>query len=112
MYIYVLEDCEGKQYIGITTDLERRLSSHRKGKSDCSSTKLKYTTFEVVHYWNVSNFRLAYQFESYLHSLSVHEVIDIILDCPLWNKLLELRAKTRKINEKVFARLAQRRAIL
>ena len=31
-FVYILESLNGKYYVGITTDLERRMKEHRAGK--------------------------------------------------------------------------------
>lgn len=105
MYVYILEDADGSQYVGITSNLERRLREHRRGDSSCASRHLKYETLEVAHYWNTASFVLAYKFESYLKSIGKTGRIDLIMDCPLWNVLIEKCARAKKVNDKVLARL-------
>lgn len=95
MYVYVLEDKNGKQYVGITLDLERRLRVHKKGHTVATS-KMDLTTLEVRHYWTVPSYSLASRFERYLHTIHKNIVSDIIIDCPLWCKTLEAAANTKQ----------------
>lgn len=102
MYIYVLEDFKGKQYVGITTNLERRFKSHKRGHTVATS-KMNLVTLEIRHYWNAPSYSYASRLERYLHSVKPHVVIDLILDCPLWGSVLKELAETKELleNEKL-----------
>ncbi|ESZ36599.1 excinuclease ABC subunit C [Mesorhizobium sp. L2C054A000] len=53
-YVYLLEStaAEGERYIGITTDLKRRLVEHNAGKSSHTS---KFLPWRIVTYMAFSN---------------------------------------------------------
>ncbi|HEY3797526.1 MAG TPA: GIY-YIG nuclease family protein [Caulobacteraceae bacterium] len=70
-YVYLLESISfpGKRYIGVTTDLRKRLAEHNAGKSPHTS---KYTPWRLVTYIAFSNAGQAHEFERYLKSGSGH----------------------------------------
>ena len=64
-YVYVLEDTEGKRYKGMTNNLERRLSEHRRGKT---ITTQKMKDFKLIYTERYSSFDEARKRELYLKS--------------------------------------------
>lgn len=70
-YVYLLEsEAFGSQrYIGLTTDLKRRLADHNAGKSPHTS---KYTPWRLATYVAFSDIEKARAFERYLKSGSGH----------------------------------------
>jgi putative endonuclease len=70
-YVYLLESgcVEGRRYVGVTTDLKRRVVEHNDGKSAHTS---KFGPWRVVTYVAFSDERKAASFERYLKSGSGH----------------------------------------
>lgn len=70
-YVYLLESevSGGQRYIGLTTELKRRLADHNAGKSSHTS---KYTPWRLVTYVAFSDVEKARAFERYLKSGSGH----------------------------------------
>ncbi|ESZ23417.1 GIY-YIG nuclease family protein [Mesorhizobium sp. M0025] len=69
MYLLESTAAEGERYIGITTDLKRRLVEHNAGKSSHTS---KFLPWRIVTYMAFSNQAKAALFERYLKSGSGH----------------------------------------
>jgi predicted GIY-YIG superfamily endonuclease len=70
-YVYLLqsEAFAGQRYVGITSDLRRRLADHNAGKSPHTS---KYAPWRLVTYVAFSDEQKAETFERYLKSGSGH----------------------------------------
>lgn len=70
-YVYLLrsETAEDRRYVGITSDLKKRLSAHNAGKSPHTS---KYIPWKLITYIGFSNRQQAEAFERYLKSGSGH----------------------------------------
>jgi putative endonuclease len=70
-YVYLLESeaFAGRRYVGITSDLRRRLTEHNDGKSPHTS---KYAPWRLVTYVAFSDEQKAEIFERYLKSGSGH----------------------------------------
>lgn len=69
-YVYLLESIgERKRYVGVTSDLKRRLTEHNSGKSPHTS---KFMPWRLVTYVAFSDERQAAAFELYLKSGSGH----------------------------------------
>ena len=70
-YVYLLqsEAFPGQRYVGLTSDLRRRLAEHNAGKSPHTS---KYAPWRLVTYIAFSNEQKAEVFEHYLKSGSGH----------------------------------------
>ncbi|AZO42472.1 GIY-YIG nuclease family protein [Mesorhizobium sp. M7D.F.Ca.US.005.01.1.1] len=70
-YVYLLESkaVEGERYIGVTSDLRRRIAEHNAGKSSHTS---KFLPWRIVTYIAFSNRAKATSFERYLKSDSGH----------------------------------------
>lgn len=69
-YVYLIESLSsGQRYIGLTTDLKRRLSEHNAGKSPHTS---KFMPWRLVTYIAFSTRVTAESFERYLKSGSGH----------------------------------------
>lgn len=69
--VYLLESVShpGKRYVGITTNLEQRLSEHNAGKSSHTS---KFKPWKCVVALNFSDDSKAEAFEKYLKQGSGH----------------------------------------
>ncbi len=59
----------GQRYVGVTSDLKKRLADHNAGKSRHTS---KYVPWKLVTYVAFSDERKAESFEQYLKSGSGH----------------------------------------
>ena len=70
-YVYLLqsETFAGQRYVGITSDLRKRLAAHNAGKSPHMS---KYAPWRLVTYVAFSDEQKAETFERYLKSGSGH----------------------------------------
>ena len=70
-YVYLLESetFVGQRYVGMTSDVSRRLSEHNEGKSSHTS---KYLPWKLVTYVAFSDRQKAEAFERYLKSGSDH----------------------------------------
>jgi putative endonuclease len=70
-YVYLLESeaFADQRYVGMASDLKRRLSDHNAGKSPHTS---KFTPWRLVTYVAFSDERKARTFERYLKSGSGH----------------------------------------
>ncbi|MBI1839030.1 MAG: GIY-YIG nuclease family protein [Candidatus Colwellbacteria bacterium] len=69
-YVYILKsDKDGTRYIGVTSDLKRRLREHNSGSAKYSKTKSPY---KLVWYCVFPDKESAYKFEKYLKSSSGH----------------------------------------
>jgi predicted GIY-YIG superfamily endonuclease len=70
-YVYLLqsEAFVGQRYVGITSDLRKRLAEHNAGRSPHTS---KYAPWRLVTYVAFSNEQKAEHFERYLKSGSGH----------------------------------------
>ncbi|MDA9488112.1 MULTISPECIES: GIY-YIG nuclease family protein [unclassified Bradyrhizobium] len=70
-YVYLLESevFAGQRYIGLTTDLKKRLTDHNAGKSPHTS---KFMPWRLVTYVAFSDIEKARAFERYLKSGSGH----------------------------------------
>lgn len=70
-YVYLLqsEQFEGRRYVGLTTDLRRRMSDHNSGKSPHTA---KFKPWRLVTYLAFSKADQAAEFETYLKSGSGH----------------------------------------
>jgi putative endonuclease len=70
-YVYLLESVSalGQRYVGVTSDLKRRLADHNAGKSPHTSN---YAPWKLVTYVAFSDRQKAEAFEHYLKSGSRH----------------------------------------
>ncbi|MGI9169874.1 MAG: GIY-YIG nuclease family protein [Caulobacteraceae bacterium] len=70
-YVYLLESAGNAlhRYVGITSDLKRRLAEHNSGKASHTS---KFMPWRLVTYVAFSDQRKAVAFEIYLKSGSGH----------------------------------------
>ena len=70
-YVYILKSLEypGKHYVGLTTDLKKRLRAHNDGKTIYGN---KYRPWNIDSYMALSNKSKALQFEKYLKKGSGH----------------------------------------
>jgi len=70
-YVYLLKDSQTEQhrYVGVTSDLKRRLAEHNTGKSLHTA---KFRPWRIVTYVAFSDESRAAEFERYLKSGSGH----------------------------------------
>jgi len=70
-YVYLLESCQStdQRYVGLTSDLKRRLAEHNAGQSTHTA---KFLPWRLVTYLAFSNLGSAAKFERYLKSGSGH----------------------------------------
>jgi len=70
-YVYLLESepFADRRYVGLTSDLERRVAEHNAGRSPHTS---KYVPWRLVTYIAFSDERKAEVFERYMKSGSGH----------------------------------------
>ena len=70
-YVYLLESeaSGGERYIGLTSDLKRRIAEHNSGKSSHTS---KFMPWRIVTYVAFSSQAKATSFERYIKSGSGH----------------------------------------
>jgi len=67
-YVYILRsEKDNSKYIGVTSDLKRRVIEHNSGNAKYSSTKLPY---KLIWYCAFTEKTKAYSFEKYLKSSS------------------------------------------
>ena len=67
-YVYILQSkLDQSRYIGVTTDLRRRLQEHNAGSAIYSNKKRPY---QIVWYCAFVDKKKAYEFERYLKSSS------------------------------------------
>lgn len=90
-HVYVIHNSSDEIYVGLTKSLEKRLKQHRAGKT--ISTRKGCRDWQLLHSWYCPTYILASKLERYLHRLQnkhngVDKVLDIVLDCPVLNKLL------------------------
>jgi predicted GIY-YIG superfamily endonuclease len=66
-YVYLLESCQSadQRYVGLTSDLKRRLAEHNAGQSEHTA---KFLPWRLVTYIAFSNLGGAAKFERYLKS--------------------------------------------
>ncbi|MDD5593475.1 MAG: GIY-YIG nuclease family protein [Candidatus Margulisbacteria bacterium] len=63
-YVYILQNSEGKTYVGMTTDMEKRIKEHNEGLS--YYTKRSAGDWKVKWYCNFAEKEKATDFEKYL----------------------------------------------
>jgi predicted GIY-YIG superfamily endonuclease len=70
-YVYLLESDKipGQRYVGVTSDLRKRLADHNSGKSPHTA---KFLPWRLVTYVAFSDEAKAIEFERYLKSGSGH----------------------------------------
>jgi len=67
-YVYILKSRKDKtRYVGLMTDIKRRLQEHNSGSAQYSRSKRPYM---LVWYCAFTNSQKAYDFEKYLKSNS------------------------------------------
>ena len=67
-YVYILQSKKDRsRYVGVTTDLRRRLQEHNSGSAKYSSSKRPY---KLIWCCIFANKERAYDFEKYLKSSS------------------------------------------
>ena len=64
-YVYLLQNERGRQYVGLTDDVDDRLARHNRG--EISSTA-KYMPWTVIHYAAFATREKAAAYEKYLKS--------------------------------------------
>lgn len=91
--VYMLENSQGRIYIGVTKNLARRLNEHNTGTSYITSKDSASLDWEVFHTWHVKDAMEALRLEQYLKELSHQQAIDLALDCPNYGPYLRLLCK-------------------
>ena len=69
VYVLVSQQNPNRHYVGLTRDLDRRLSEHNRAESGYSS---RYAPWSIETYVVFKNTELAIEFEKYLKSGSGH----------------------------------------
>lgn len=64
-HVYILQNKQGRQYIGLTADVVDRLARHNR--KEISSTA-KYGPWEIIHFAAFPNREKAAAYEKYLKS--------------------------------------------
>lgn len=64
-YVYILESAEGRQYVGCTENIERRLEKHNRGKVSHTS---KFRPWTLAHAASFPTKERALIYEKYLKS--------------------------------------------
>ncbi|MFH0851427.1 MAG: GIY-YIG nuclease family protein [Candidatus Peregrinibacteria bacterium] len=64
-YVYILESADGAHYVGVTSDLRKRLGKHNRGEVSHTS---KHISWDVVHFAAFRDRQKAAQYEHYLES--------------------------------------------
>lgn len=97
--VYVLKGAKGL-YIGVTQNFALRFAQHVAGKCKGSVRCGIPGGVEVMHLWEIPTRLQARKFEVYLHRVQSNETLlyELILDCPLWNSLLDAACKDVKVN--------------
>jgi len=67
-YMYILKCCNGKYYVGSTTDIDRRLAQHQRGEG-ANFTK-KFLPVELVYFEEYDRIDIAYNREVQIHGWS------------------------------------------
>lgn len=83
-YVYLLQS-NSRIYVGITTDLKRRLKEHNLGQN--VSTKA-YLPWEIIFYEAYSNEQDAHRREHYLKTTQGRQTIRRMLRCTLENSTM------------------------
>lgn len=97
-YVYIIENAHGELYIGRTGNLKARLAHHRKGKTQTTAA-MKEQNFNYVHIWQVPNLSWASKLEQWLQRKSWSEILDIMLDVPMWCKYLKKECCKVKVDD-------------
>lgn len=97
-YTYVLQDCRGRVYVGVTRNPKRRLAEHKTGMCK-TSARLTYQTFTMIWKWWTEDPQLALKLEKYLHGLSDHRVVDMTIAFPKWCPGLEALVADQKLTD-------------
>jgi putative endonuclease len=86
-YVYILSNSFRKLYIGITTNLERRIREHKQ-KAHPASHTAKYGIDELVYFERFTSIAAAIKREKVLKGwLRIRKLELIITTNPLWNDL-------------------------
>jgi predicted GIY-YIG superfamily endonuclease len=65
-YVYILKSTrDNSKYVGVTTDLKKRVIAHNSGSNKYSASK---KPFKLIWYCAFSDKKKAYDFEKYLKS--------------------------------------------
>jgi len=74
--VYVLQNTVGKVYVGLTANLNHRISQHRKGRCPASS-KLGCTNFKLLRTYSGLTYIDASRLERLLHTYSDNLVTEV-----------------------------------
>ena len=76
-YVYVLESLkDGRYYIGVTKDLDRRLREHNSGYSKSTSPR---RPFRLVHSEEFGDIKEAYSRERFFKSRKSKRIIEMMV---------------------------------
>jgi putative endonuclease len=87
MYVYAIENTEGKLYVGLTNSLIRRIRQHRSGKT--RSTNKGCLQWELQWFWNCKDYADAARLEKALHKKSKEGIIQVIMNPDLVPDLID-----------------------
>jgi putative endonuclease len=86
-YVYILANGFKKLYIGITTDLERRVRQHRE-KNDPNCHTAKYNIHQLVYFERFTNISAAIEREKRLKGWRRVRKLELIVSSnPTWKDL-------------------------
>jgi putative endonuclease len=75
-FVYILTSPRGALYVGITSNLARRLEEHRNGRIDSYSTR--YKTGRLVHFEETGDACVAIEREKQIKSWSRRKKLDLV----------------------------------
>ena len=89
-YVYIMTNCHmGRLYIGVTSNLQKRVFEHRSGTyPDCFTNK--YNLHRLVWYKGFSNIKDAFAFETRIKGWKRNWKLRLIIDMnPDWVDLYD-----------------------
>ncbi len=87
-YVYIMTNNSGTLYVGVTSNLERRVAEHKQG--DISSFTQRYKTTRIVYYESTPDAQSAIQREKQIKGWLRRRKIDLIASInPYWRDLSE-----------------------
>lgn len=87
-FVYIMASPSGTLYIGVTSNLERRVAEHKTGALEGFSKK--YGCAKLVYFMSTSDVWSALEHEKYLKTWNRHRKEELIADMnPKWRDLSE-----------------------
>ena len=74
--LYVISNSRGTTYVGITSNVERRLKAHRAGR--VISTGRGCKDWQLLRTWGMRDYIDASKFERFLHRMTKRKVLEIV----------------------------------